>query len=488
MEATVDDLKRDLAEYALQNVNKTDESPMSGSYGAVVVVEINKLRCALKTIHPTLIADGSIPSLNFVAECRTLAQMKHPNVVQFLGVYFSAYSQLPGLVMEWLPFSLPKFLTRCQERSIHSLAEELRYSILLDIAKGMHYLHTKNIIHRDLSPNNILLTSSLAAKIADLGMIKLIDPGKTTRKYTIRPGTPMITAPEACNESYGTPVDVFAFGILILVVCKMDWPAHTEEKEVVDEESGLFRLIPPLERYHPEIDMYIPKGNALREWTMKCLEMKPNKRPSSDELVSALAVLATTSPSPFNDVIGLLQDKEEARRLKEEASQLKEELRKLRDRHKQNVHPESGKNSLEGINFKCVDEVDLDKGAQKIQRLEEEIAKLRKRNKQLEDQLEKNDELHMNSQLTEEQTHRQLSRQIESLARCLAETEEEKSKMEQELEHHRRRIQELNNMSITTSLSSSIRTLPPPPPPQILPPTLSVDEPVSLLSIVGNYS
>ena len=85
MASRIEGLKQSLAEYILHNVEKTGGKTMLGCYGKVQVVEINKCQCALKTLHPYLVEDVSAPLDNFVEECRILAKMKHPNVVQFLG-------------------------------------------------------------------------------------------------------------------------------------------------------------------------------------------------------------------------------------------------------------------------------------------------------------------------------------------------------------------------------------------------------------------
>ena len=430
---------------------------MSGSYGKVEPVEINKLQCALKTLHSQLVDEVSVPRDKFVKECRVLAKMKHPNVVQFLGVHFSDENSVPGLVMEWLPFSLLSFLTQWREKLTRTLPKELSCSILFDIAKGVNYLHGQNIIHRDLSPKNILLTSALVAKVADLGVIKIVDPMKTMRTFTMAPGTPLITAPEATNGScsYGKPVDVFAFGYLMLMIAKGDSPTiNPKDKELVDEERQLYRLLPPLERYQPEIDEYMPEGDVFREWTMKCLEAKPQNRPTSHKLVCAFSDLASRFPSPFNDPITLLQSKDEARQLKEEVKPKENDQIRL-----QCLVPGAPKNANNAS--------ELERLAQTNSSLEEEVAQLKRTNKALMSQLE--EKTQTNVSLEEElaelrRTNTALMKQLEEKNQTNVSLEQELAELKKTNRALMKQLEEKNQTNVSleqelAELRRQVRTL-----------------------------
>ena len=153
--------------YQLTEIKVTNKELGRGSYATVLELDYMGLKCAGKKIHESLLNQGDVnyPLIQFEEECKILSQVRHPNVVQFLGVYFPEGETVPILVMEFVPTSL----TICIEHH-HSLLKDISYSILHDIALGLCYLHSQNppIIHRDLSSNNILLTSSKQAKIADL--------------------------------------------------------------------------------------------------------------------------------------------------------------------------------------------------------------------------------------------------------------------------------------------------------------------------------
>ena len=190
------DAQRSLEQYRLLTARETGLEFGRGSYAAVVEVDYKGLRCAGKKIHRVLY-EGQVDNLvrRFEEECRLLSQLRHPHVVQFIGIYFEVDTNAPVLVMEFLPTTL----TQCLDR-YGVMPEEINYSILEDVAIGLRYLHDREnpIVHRDLSANNVLLTADMKAKISDLGMAKILD--ENARRMSImtkNPGTQCYMPPEA---------------------------------------------------------------------------------------------------------------------------------------------------------------------------------------------------------------------------------------------------------------------------------------------------
>ena len=112
------------------------------------------------------------------------------------------------------------------QESVSSLVQKydnipllVKLSILYDASLGLRCLHGREppILHRDISPNNILLTSYLQAKISDLGVAKavMIESNKTMTKT---PGTAVFMPPEALDDKpiYGPSLDVLSFGGVII--------------------------------------------------------------------------------------------------------------------------------------------------------------------------------------------------------------------------------------------------------------------------------
>ena len=206
-----------LKPYKLKGLQVTDRKIGEGSYATVHELEYMGLKCAGKKIHEVLLRQGSssYPVHRFEEECRLLSQVRHPNIVQFLGVYIQKKEDVPILVMELLPTNLA---TCIENRGI--IPYEISYSILHDVALGLCYLHSQSppIIHRDLSSNNVLLTQNMTAKISDLGVARILDISPLHVSHmTQTPGTPAYMPPEVmvAKPKYNTSVDEFSYGCLL---------------------------------------------------------------------------------------------------------------------------------------------------------------------------------------------------------------------------------------------------------------------------------
>ena len=210
----------------LQRFLITNARPMgrelgAGSYGSVEELEVSGVVCAGKKIHDALIEKGSIGTENiaskYVEECQLMSDLRHPHLVQFLGVCFLPNSSLPVLVMERLLTSLDELLEHNPDIPL-----SLKRSILADVARGLVYLHSRSppVIHRDLSARNVLLNSAMVAKITDLGNARIVNfqPGQLARTMSRIPGTMVYMPPEAFEDTskYGPSLDSFSFGHLSL--------------------------------------------------------------------------------------------------------------------------------------------------------------------------------------------------------------------------------------------------------------------------------
>ena len=184
-------------------------------------VEVSGLICAGKKIHEALLDVGNVGvqeiASKYVQECQLMSDLRHPNITQFMGVCFLPNCQLPVLLMERLDGNLDDLL-----ETVPNIPLALKRSMLEEVARGLLYLHKHNpqIVHRDLTAKNVLLTSSLVAKITDFGNSRIVNlqPGQLARTLSRLPGTPAYMPPEALSASsrYGPSLDVFSFGHLAL--------------------------------------------------------------------------------------------------------------------------------------------------------------------------------------------------------------------------------------------------------------------------------
>ena len=233
------DLRGLLQDLTLEDVIPQSKELGRGAYRKVFTVNHVGLPCAAKEIHSLLLDGVSAEEKKaikdgFIRECYHSSLVRHPNIVQFMGVYYTERSDLPIMVMELMDTSLTSFI----EKNLSKIAVETKLSILQHVSLGLSHLHARRpaVVHRDLSSNNVLLTSHLVAKISDLGTAKMIraDSKQTKSRLTTAPGTLHFMPPEAVEEDdpvYGTPVDVFSFGGIALHLFSEEWPTPSGPKK-----------------------------------------------------------------------------------------------------------------------------------------------------------------------------------------------------------------------------------------------------------------
>ena len=173
----------------------TDVKLGRGADATVYEVDWNGTPCAAKRLHEILLEDDSPGGAdkfisNFEAECVTWSKLRHPGVVQFLGVYLERGSRLPVLVMEKMDISLRRYL---EDHSKKEFPLHLKAFVLRQISQALAYLHAQNppLVHHDLSPNNVLLNVvSFVTKLTDFGMSRAINPS------SVRVESPPSKAPQ----------------------------------------------------------------------------------------------------------------------------------------------------------------------------------------------------------------------------------------------------------------------------------------------------
>ena len=175
---------------------------------------------------------------SFEQECQILRDLKHPSIVQFLGVIQDPNTKKPILLMELMKESLTGFL----ESSPTNVPYHLQVNISHDIALAVAHLHRNGILHRDLSSNNILLNENRKAKVTDFGMSKISasDPSMTRSRVTQCPGTLVYMPPEALRPQprYSDKIDSFSIGVLLVQIATRNFPAPTEASITRDDPNS----------------------------------------------------------------------------------------------------------------------------------------------------------------------------------------------------------------------------------------------------------
>ncbi len=311
-----------------------------GSDATVYEVDWNGTVCAAKRIHAILLEDESPGGAEkfiskFEAECLTWSKLRHPGVVQFLGVYLEHCSRLPVLVMEKMDTSLRRYL---ENHGKDEFPLYLKAFVLRQVSQALGYLHGQDppIIHFDLSSNNVLLNvGSFVTKVSDFGLSRATNPSVITRKSSIK-GTMAFMAPEALLDPsrYSEKLDIFSFGNIILSTVSHEWP---EPCPPTQYEGDQLIALDEFQRRRRHIELFTAQEKQLfLPIVHQCLENRPDKRPSSVMLVQELRHIESILPRgshvavPIEQLRQQLSVKEEECRQKDEALREKDEA--LRDK------------------------------------------------------------------------------------------------------------------------------------------------------------
>ena len=322
-----------LRPFLLDGITLTNERNIGdGSYATVVPLSFRGLKCAGKKLH-TIFFENASPQEKehmidrFQEECQLLGRLKHPNIVQFLGVHFEDGSDLPVLVMEFLHCTL----SECVDR-YGVLPEQVGTGILDDVATGLCYLHGHRppIVHRDLSANNVLLSSNMTAKISDLGVAKILNmtPARMSQ-LTKCPGTPPYMPPEALEEDpeYSTKLDCFSMGVMILHVLCGSWPIPSKPTRVDPRNRKRVIGLTEVERREKYFQQ-VRGDHPLVELIRGCLDNDPPQRPDAVRILGRLRQVISQSPPSCGNKMELLN---QTQTLRNERQGLSEQLEQLRE-------------------------------------------------------------------------------------------------------------------------------------------------------------
>ncbi|KAF5771598.1 putative protein kinase RLK-Pelle-SD-2b family [Helianthus annuus] len=231
---------------------------------------------------------------SFLAEVQSIGSIHHVNLVRLRG--FCTWKSQSFLVYEFMSNgSLDRWIYHGVREQI--LEWECRKKIILDIAKGLAYLHEdcrQKIIHLDIKPQNILLDDHFNAKVSDFGLSKLIDRNQTQVMTTMR-GTPGYLAPEWLSSVITEKVDVYSFGIVLLeILCGR----KNFDRSQPEESWHLLRVFQKCSEQETLLDMVdinnedMQKNGTEVMKTMKmaswCLQTDYTRRPSMSLVVMVI--------------------------------------------------------------------------------------------------------------------------------------------------------------------------------------------------------
>ena len=213
-------------------------------------------------------------------EWKFLASLQHPCVVQLLTTPDDA--EIPVLLMERMWTSLTEFLT---SKQLHH--DKVR--ILRDVACGLHYIHSKDVIHCDLTVNNILLTKNVTAKLANFGRATFRQQKINYLPENLNDMPPEIFEPYS-TAGCSSKVDVFSFGCVVIHTFTQEPPIPNCDKYVETSKVGVYKKYSEVERRSVCLKKLKSTINTMKLYdiVLKCLQDDPDCRPTAVTLLSVL--------------------------------------------------------------------------------------------------------------------------------------------------------------------------------------------------------
>ena len=253
---------------------------------------------AVKVIRPDLAA--SLGRERFLGEIAIAARLRHPNIVP---VYDSGDAD--GVLYFVMPYEEgPTLRTRLSAGERLPIPECV--STLRDVARALAYAHEHGVVHRDVKPDNVILSGG-AAVVADFGIAKAVTAARSDAQSVVPPnaqmrsstviGTPAYMAPEqeAGDPSTNHRADIYSFGCLAFELLTGNAPFHDQPAHLVGAAHAS-TVPPPVTALRPDVPP------ALAEIIAHCLAKSPAARPqSARDLLRALDGAAATDlsrPSP----------------------------------------------------------------------------------------------------------------------------------------------------------------------------------------------
>jgi predicted Ser/Thr protein kinase len=220
---------------------------------------------AIKMLGDQLTEDESLVA-RFLREARAVADLNHPNVVQVFAV--DKHEGRPYFAMEYVEGESLTELIRTSRR----IDPDRAIRLLKEVATGLGAAHDKGVVHRDIKPDNIMLTKHGGVKVVDFGVAKVDDPNTKLTATGIAVGTPNYVSPEVClGLEIDNRSDLFSLGVVFYEMLTGDTPFNADSPlEMLTKVAHAD--VPDVTAINPQIDA------RIRMILNHLLEKKPENR------------------------------------------------------------------------------------------------------------------------------------------------------------------------------------------------------------------
>jgi serine/threonine protein kinase len=268
-----------------------------GGMSRVFVAEERRLnrKVVIKVVSPELAADVS--GERFEREIQLAASLQQANIVPIL-----AAGEMDGLPFYTMPFVEGESLRR-RLGAEGRLPIATVIGVLRDVAKALAYAHARGVVHRDIKPDNVLLSGGTAV-VTDFGIAKAIAAARAETQDTLTQlgtsiGTPAYMSPEqaAGDPAVDHRADIYSLGCMAYELLTGQAPFHGRPPARV-LAAHMTEAAQPIAPARPDTPP------ALEHLVMRCLEKDPSQRPQSgSEIVQALDAITATGAAAIPGIL-----------------------------------------------------------------------------------------------------------------------------------------------------------------------------------------
>ncbi len=220
----------------------------------------------------------------FLREGRALAAMNHPNIVQIYAI--GEHERRPYLAMEFLDGEdLGQAIKKRGAMHAGDAAESIRQAAI-----GLAEAQRAGVVHRDVKPSNLVVTTQGAVKVTDFGLAKALQEDLSITATGVFVGTPDYLAPEqAMGEEVDARADVYALGCSLFHMCSGHPPFRKGGQD--DHYTAVVRRHLKAER--PQLKLEVQGfDEELSDLCRRMMSRRPDIRPTFDELVEKLGEIS----------------------------------------------------------------------------------------------------------------------------------------------------------------------------------------------------
>lgn len=255
-----------------------DQAIGEGRFGHTYRAKCDQLPCAAKVLQVTGATEEEILPVEIA--CQLLSAIRHPNIVQCLGTARWGYENHPIILLEEMDENLAYFLERqSSEKSL--VPYYVKVNILCDVAFGVAYLHRIDVVHGNLTANNILIVGESRAKITDFWMLKIANMHPAMHSDEVDSSKMIYMALETLSQPplFSQQSDIYSFGVITVLVDTQKTPALDPHME--PRKSFTSKMKP---------------ASRLVKLASECLESDPSARLELEGLCRDLVSLKKEAP------------------------------------------------------------------------------------------------------------------------------------------------------------------------------------------------